>query len=494
SSHTVLPATALVASAAMDENLRSRLQERDAARRAVRAPQLPLRSAQAEHAAARALLDSIEARIAADDARYTQRPDVDGTPLVAKASRLERLAGLRQAEAQLLAAELKLAQLEAAQSQAAQSGSSDGEATAADKAKRDKELAAASKALLAAEVERSQAEQACQDPTLDGSYTAFSPKYPQRSTGRRRALGQWITSRHNPLTARVAVNHIWLRHFHAPLVESVSDFGRNGDLPSHPQLLDWLAAELMDSGWSTKHIHRLIVGSAAYRRATGARDAAPWLAVDPENKLLWRMNTGRAEAEVIRDCLLHCGGQLDTTMGGQGLENSESLTTHRRSLYYSFYPEQGGMSPLGELFDGPDAGECYRRTRTVIPQQALVMTNSQLVHAMSVACVDRWLAESAGQSATSRAAASPASASPEAASPVAAGAVEQPTEPFIVHMFEHILSRAPTAAERQVCREAMEKQREILAKSGKDQTLAMRGAQESLVRALFSHSDFVTVR
>src|SRR4029078_1435160 len=157
-----------------------------------------------------------------------------------------------------------------------------------------------------------------------------------------------------------------------------------------PELLDWLACELMESGWSMKHVHRLIVTSAPYRSASAAGKASENATRDPENKLLWRMNAGRMESEVLRDALLFCAGKLDMRLGGQELENSEALTTNRRSLYYAVHPEQGGKSSLGELFDAPDALDCYRRTRSVVPQQALAMTNSDLVHRMSAALVGDW--------------------------------------------------------------------------------------------------------
>ncbi len=174
-----------------------------------------------------------------------------------------------------------------------------------------------------------------------------------------------------------------MRHFHAPLVASVYDFGRNGARPTHPALLDWLAIELMEHGWSMKHLHRLIVTSRSYRMSSAQGSTKANAARDPENRLLWRMNVGRMEAEVVRDSLLHLAGMLDGTMGGQELENRQALTTHRRSLYYSCQPEIDGKSEFGKLFDAPDAGECYRRTRTIIPQQALALTNSALVHEVS---------------------------------------------------------------------------------------------------------------
>ena len=445
------PATSVVSTIAANETLRIRLQEVETARRAVRATSLPQLASEAQLIAARAELISVEARIAADRAKFGETPDADVAALTRAASRLEREATLHKSAAEVLVQERTLAAAEA---------------KPADDAKRTEAIAAATKTLAAAQAALGTARNALADESQNDSYTAFSPTYPRTSTGRRKALAEWITGRENPLTARVAVNHIWMRHFHVPLVASVNDFGRNGDSPTHPELLDWLAVELMESGWSMKHLHRLIVTSATYRRVSTAKDAVPWVAIDPENRLLWRMNSGRMESEVIRDSLLYCGGELDRKMGGQPIENSESLTTQRRSLYYSFYPEQGGQSPLGELFDGPDALDCYRRTRTIIPQQALAMTNSDVVHKMSAAIVANWNSvDQAGE-----------------------------TERFVVEMFEQILSRVPTSTEQQICIDAFETQRALSTKSGVDEAAAIRSAGESVVRALFSHNDFVTVR
>lgn len=455
SSYSVAPATSVVSTTAVDPQLKKLQQQVDVARRAVNAPSLPLRTAEAQAVAARAELSAVEARIAADCARYGEASDVDVTELTRKASRLERTAAVRKAEARVLDQESLLATAEG---------------KPADDTSRAKEVDAAMKALATARTELDNARTALADETKAESYTPFSPVYPRTSTGRRRALAQWMTSRENPLTARVAVNHIWMRHFHAPLVGSVNDFGRNGDSPTHPLLLDWLAVELMDSGWSMKHLHRLIVSSKAYRRASASKDASQQIKADPENRLLWRMNAGRMEAEVVRDSLLHCGGMLEQKMGGQTLENKESLTTHRRSLYYETFPEEGGKSPLGELFDGPDALECYRRTRTVVPQQALALTNSDLVHDVSAAIVSGWgmrvdeeREKSAGRN----------------------------TEQFVVEMFESILSRRPSDAELHVCVDAIRKHPEL---TEADSAERARRARGSIVRALLNHNDFVTIR
>src|SRR5262249_9789186 len=127
---------------------------------------------------------------------------------------------------------------------------------------------------------------------------ALLKPFPRTSTGRRTALARWMTDPRNPLTARVAVNHIWARHFGRPLVETVFDFGRKGARPSHPELLDWLAVEFMESGWSMKYLHRLMVTSAAYQLSSSAAGDARTVAADPANRYYWRMNPTRMEAQV----------------------------------------------------------------------------------------------------------------------------------------------------------------------------------------------------
>ena len=445
SSFGIAPATSVVSTTAGNESLRDLLQKLQAARRAAESINLPLRAAEAKQIAARAELANLEARIAADRAKHGETPGADTPSLAHTASRLERDADLRKAEADVLANERALAVAEA---------------KPATDANRAKETDAANKQLAVARPALDKARVAMTDTTSE-TYSSFSPSYPNTSTGRRRALADWIASPQNPLTARVAVNHIWSRHFHSPLVASVYDFGRNGARPTHPELLDWLAVELMNSGWSMKHLNRLIVTSAAYRRASSSvGDGLQNVASDPENNFLWRMNPGRMEAEVVRDSLLNVAGKLDPKVGGQELENSEALTTFRRSLYYSVFPEQGGKSAMGELFDAPDALECYRRSRSIIPQQALALTNSDLVHQLSVGIVQ------------------------------AEG--EKPPAEFVIACFERILSRRPTPQELQICTESLNSQRELLAKS--NATDAVLRAKASLVRALLNHNDFVTIR
>jgi len=198
--------------------------------------------------------------------------------------------------------------------------------------------------------------------------------YPKTSTGRRTALANWLTHRDHPLTARVAVNHIWLRHFGSPLVESIADFGLRAPKPVHQDLLDYLAVELIESGWDMKHLHRLILSSKTWQRSSSnlAADART-LAVDKDNHHYWRMNSRRMESQVIRDSLLHLAGTLDLTRGGPPI--TPSPNAQRRSLY--FFHSRDGRSKFLSTFDDADVFACYQRSESIVPQQALAMMNSQ---------------------------------------------------------------------------------------------------------------------
>jgi hypothetical protein len=379
---------------------------------------------------AEAALASLRARIAADSARASK----DGERLARAASKAERAAALAAAEEAVALAELARARAPASARKVAEAK------LAAARRTRD----AAHKALAG-------------DST---KYTPLGPTYPSRSTGRRKALALWLTDPANPLPARVAVNHVWRWHFGRPLVETVADFGRNGKPPSHPELLDWLAAEFVESGWSLKHLHRLIVTSDAYRRHSAAGALAANLKADPEDRWLWRFPRRRVEAEVVRDCLLAVAGELDQTMGGQPLDNREAETARRRSLYLTIHPEEGGRPRFLELFDAPDPCDCYRRTESVMPQQALALTNSALVQRLSGGLARALLAE------------------------VAARPAEEQRAALVRAAFARVLSRAPTAREQALCES-------FLARPGPP---GLPRAAEGLVRALFSHDDFLTIR
>jgi hypothetical protein len=192
--------------------------------------------------------------------------------------------------------------------------------------------------------------------------------FPRLSTGRRTALAKWIADRQNPLTARVAVNHIWTRHFGTPLVPTVFDFGRKGTPPPNPELLDWLASEFMDSGWSMKHLHRLIVASATYRMSSSLAGNEASAARDPDNAYLWRRNPIRLEAEVVRDSLLSLAGVLDPTMWGPPVPPDQQNDSRRRSVY--FFHSNNERNLFLTTFDGAGVKECYRRDQSIVPQQA----------------------------------------------------------------------------------------------------------------------------
>jgi mono/diheme cytochrome c family protein len=201
-------------------------------------------------------------------------------------------------------------------------------------------------------------------------------KFAQVSTGRRKALAEWITDPANPLAARVAVNHLWGRHFGTHLAGTPFDLGRSGNVPVYPELLDWLASELVEHGWSMKHLHRLICHSAAYRRSSSVRGMEPEVGKDPDVKFLWRRTPVRLEAEALRDAMLSLAGVMDWTRGGPPLMAGEQAASRRRSLY--FYHSNNERNLFLTTFDGPMVKECYRREQSVVPQQALAMSNGAL--------------------------------------------------------------------------------------------------------------------
>ena len=285
--------------------------------------------------------------------------------------------------------------------------------------------------------------------------TAYKPRstesYPDKTTGRRLALARSIVDRNNPLAARVAVNHIWLRHFGRGIVPSVDDFGANGRLPSHPALLDWLAVEFMEYGWSMKHIHRLLVTSSTYRMASTPDEANA--RIDDDNIFLWRMPSRRMDAEVVRDNVLFASGELDSAMGGPEIDHSQGLTSKRRSVYLRIAAEK--EVEFLKIFDGPAVTECYERKYTVVPQQALALGNSDLV-ARQAKVLAKSLADQSGDDAGK----------------------------FVEGAFLRILARRPTEEEASECASFLR------GKTGD----AIGEARLNLVMVLFNHNDFVTVR
>lgn len=201
--------------------------------------------------------------------------------------------------------------------------------------------------------------------------------FPPQSTGRRTALSKWLTDRRNPLTARVAINHIWSRHLGAPLVPTLFDYGRKGATPAHPELVDWLAAEFIDSGWDMKHLHRLILNSAAYQMTSSLAGGEASASIDPDNHYFWHRVPIRLEAEVVRDSLLSLAGNLDLKMGGPSVPTAEQAESKRRSMY--FFHSNNERNLLLTTFDEASVNECYQREQSIVPQQALALANSQQI-------------------------------------------------------------------------------------------------------------------
>ncbi len=235
---------------------------------------------------------------------------------------------------------------------------------------------------------------------IPGYPSVLSPPEPQiaaradgQSSGRRRALADWLVDRRNPLTARVMVNRLWQWHFGRGLVASTNNFGLQGDAPTHPELLDWLAVEFIESGWDLRHMHRLMLDSSTYRMASTGNPQA--LEKDPLNHLLWRYDMRRLRAEEIRDSLLAVNQSLnlDKQFGpsiyptieaevlagqsrpGAGWEQSTPEDKRRRSIY--IHVKRSLTVPLLANFDVADADNtCPVRFATTQPTQALTMLNS----------------------------------------------------------------------------------------------------------------------
>ncbi|RLS59143.1 MAG: DUF1553 domain-containing protein [Planctomycetota bacterium] len=394
-------------------------------------------------ATAEAQRQSVLARGAADQARTLEPPPSDLHERWIAAARTEKAATAAQREEELSQAELSVLQ-----------------ATPEQKADRETKRTAAQAA-------REQAIKALESPgetytslpgalkTLENNLETEESRrqpFPTSSTGRRSAMARWITDARHPLPARVAVNHIWSRHLGRPLVPTVFDFGRKGTPPTHSELLDWLAVEFRESGWSMKHLHRLIVTSRTYRMSSSNRGAAADnLRHDPENRFYWRAHPVRMEAQTVRDSLLHLAGELDMRLGGPSIPVSQE-DSRRRSLY--FVHSHNEHEKFLSMFDDASVLDCYRRTESIVPQQALALENSILAAQMAEKIAARL----------------------SAAAPMAADT------DWIRAAFVTVLSCEPTAEELAISLDG-------LARLGSGEA-----ARAQFLLALLNHNDFVTVR
>lgn len=217
----------------------------------------------------------------------------------------------------------------------------------------------------------------------------------------RLELAQAITDPHNPLTARVLVNRVWMYHFGFGIVRTTGDFGSRGELPTHPELLDWLASEFMEQGWSLKHLHRTILLSSVYQQSSAPN--AEGNKIDADNRLLWRQNRQRLDFEEMRDSLLLAGGEIDPCTGGPPCDLTTEPFDRRRTVYGLI--DRQNLPPMFRVFDfaSPDSLSTQRYV-TISPQQALFLMNSPFAVEQAIRLAEQ-IASQAGSDPAKRCAA-----------------------------------------------------------------------------------------
>lgn len=451
--------------------------------------------------------EALEARIDAERKKYYDGSEQDRAAAAARASQAERRVAAAKAATVCLETERKLEvarrELTAVKQRSMQPGPSQSpdanrdpsrdkpteqsngqpndkaaEALAAElKAKTEAEQAAVAKWEEARKA-RDAAEAAVETP--DGKYAPLGEVYPATSTGRRAALARWIAHPENPRTARVAMNQVWLRLFGEAIVPSVANFGLNGDRPSHPQLLDWLASEFQRRDGNFKPIVRSMVLSATYGMSSVADGNVSNVAADPGNKYLWRMNSRRMQAEVVRDSLLAVSDELDAKFYGPEIPEGEGLRVPRRSLYFRSTPNE--KMRFLELFDVADPNACYRRRESVVPQQSLALLNSSLSLDLSRSLAAKLLAQRGGLSSS------------------------MPDAELIRMATETVLGRTPSESELEACHRFWVAQLATIGRADRTAFAAGGGAQrppsekpeirvlEQLIQVLYNHNDFITIR
>lgn len=292
-----------------------------------------------------------------------------------------------------------------------------------------------------------------------------------KDVGRRLAFAKWLTRPDNPLTARVMVNRVWLHHFGRGIVNTPGNFGRAGEKPSHPELLDWLANEFVRQNWSLKSLHRLIVTSNAYRQTSSVSEKT--LQVDPNGSLLSRMPLKRMEAEVLRDTLLYLSGQLDETPFGpadpvevrsDGLVTSKRTSKGwRRSIYVRQRRTQ--IPTLLESFDYPQMGpNCLSRGESLVAPQALHLMNDKMVYDLAIHFASQIQTE--------------AGTNPDAQ---------------IIQIYRKSFSRNPTTKERRIAVDIMKQMTKKWKESNSQQKDQIDPIQKSLINychAIFNLAEF----
>lgn len=439
--------------------------------------------AQAELTSLQQRMDALRAAWQLSDAQASLTPEADETATVTPQSGLAEQAESTRKQAILSERELAVIQSRRAIAEAELQLL---KAAAADKREQaEKDLQAARTALEKAEaaVLTDITAEARFTPIVGAQWSATRFRssgaddptlpFPTSSSGRRTALAEWITDPRHPLTARVAVNHLWSRHFGAPLVPTLFEFGRNGTPPTHPELLDWLAAEFVDNGWSMKHLHRLIVTSATYRLDSSAAGRTENLELDPENRFWWRRNPLRIESQLIRDSLLALAGKLDLTQGGPPVPSAQQNDSTRRSLY--FFHSNNERNLFLTTFDEAPVKECYRREQSIVPQQALAMSNSRLVLDSAGPISQQILSDAQAATATGK------------ENTTESAADETLDDTFIQLAFTLLLGLTPSEAELAASRQA------LAAWNGLPD-VSPEQARTYFIWALLNHNDFVTIR
>ncbi len=246
----------------------------------------------------------------------------------------------------------------------------------------------------------------------NGKFPTAIPPANGKTSGRRLALARWLGSREHPLTARVIVNRVWHHHFGRGIVTSLDNFGKAGEKPTHPELLDWLAVNFMENGWSIKKLHKLLMTSQAYRMSSQFEGAGNQQ-TDAENLYFWRFQAQRLEAEIVRDNILAVSGSLNSTQFGPAVfpqlredvlksmdkgiwrKKEDGPEVWRRSVYV--YRKRGLPLPFFEVFDLPDQNvSCGRRNVSTVPTQALTLMNNEWVLNQARRLADRIATEAPG--------------------------------------------------------------------------------------------------